>query len=155
MTVRSSTALRDNFGVALAVLLLGALFAGVGAFLARDTVRLSRVGQPAEGRVMDITLTESRNDDGDLERHYYSVVEFLTAQEEKIRFTDAVGYGRPAHTVGQTVSVLYDPADPHTARINSLWGLWGFPGIFLGIGGAVLAFSAALFVQAVRAVMRR
>ncbi|WP_455382070.1 DUF3592 domain-containing protein [Salinispira pacifica] len=69
---------------------------------------------------------------------YYPVVQFKTQDGKTIDFRAASGSQRPRFSVGDSVSVMYDPANPSDSRINSLWGVWGAPLILLGIGALFL-----------------
>lgn len=46
------------------------------------------------------------------------VVAFETAQGTRVRFRSVPSYGRPPYDVGTSVPVLYDPANPFTARVD-------------------------------------
>jgi hypothetical protein len=48
------------------------------------------------------------------------VVRFVTAREQVVEFTSSSGSFPPAHRVGDSVKVLYDPDNPRKARIDSL-----------------------------------
>ena len=72
---------------------------------------------------------------------------FVTPAGEAVEFTGSVGSSPAAFEVGEAVAVLYDPADPQDARIDSFFQLWFGPLIlgFLGLvftaigGGGVIA----------------
>jgi hypothetical protein len=83
---------------------------------------------------------------------YAPVVEFVTRSGEKVTYQSRI-YTRTALPPGKLVTVLYDPANPHEARIDSFTEIWVFPlvgfvgGLILIFGGGV-AFSRALRGQA-------
>lgn len=49
----------------------------------------------------------------------HPIVQYQTANGQPITFVSAVGTSPPLHKVGQRVTVLYDPQQPHEARIRS------------------------------------
>ena len=65
---------------------------------------------------------------------YCPVVRFRAPDGEEYEFESEHG-SRPAmHKVGQTVTVLYDPADPENAEIRSALTRWLVPGLMIAIG---------------------
>lgn len=56
-----------------------------------------------------------------------------------------VGQAPPPYTVGDAVSVLYDPSNPSDAKIDSLLSVW-FWAIFAGILSACLLMNALSFI---------
>jgi hypothetical protein len=138
-TLRRSSALIGVF------FLVGLGMLGGAGYLVVDTRRDIAAGVSADGRVID--LIAERGSDGDT--MYYPRVRFMTAAGEPVEFTGSVGSSPAAFDVGEAVVVLYDPADPGGARIDSFFQLWFGPLIlgFLGLifatvgGGAVIAFA--------------
>ena len=125
--------------------LVGLGMLGGAGYLVVDTRRDIAAGVSADGRVID--LIAERDSDGD--DMYYPRVRFVTAAGEPVEFTGSVGSSPAAFDIGEAVAVLYDPADPGDARIDSFFQLWFGPLIlgFLGFifttvgGGAVIAFA--------------
>ncbi|NTV14606.1 MAG: DUF3592 domain-containing protein [Desulfobulbaceae bacterium] len=77
---------------------------------------------------------------------YYPVVEFKTANGEKVKFTGSAGNaGGPQLPTGSRVEVLYDPANPSQAWIMSFVQYWlGPAGVtamgLMGMLGSIYAF---------------
>lgn len=65
---------------------------------------------------------------------YAPVVQFTTASGEPKRFTSNVATNPPRFSIGQRVSVAYDPANPSHATIDSFFDNWMFPLILAGGG---------------------
>jgi hypothetical protein len=138
-----STSARWPFALLGLFLVAGLGMLGGAGYLVADTRHDIAVGASAEGVVIDLIL--SRDSDGD--DTYYPRVRFATPTGESVEFTGSVGSTPAAFDVGEAVAVLYDPADPQDARIDSFFQLWFGPLIlgFLGFvftaigGGAVVA----------------
>ncbi len=69
---------------------------------------------------------------------YYPVVRFLTDKQEWITQELNIGYS-PAKLEGTKVEVIYNPDEPTTVEINSVFQLEILPRLFvaLGLGGFV------------------
>ena len=106
------------------------VFGGVWLFFS-----ISRVTNQttASGVVVDI---DSRYDsDGDLS--YRPVIEFVATDGDVYQFTGRTGSSsRP--TIGGSIDVLYDPADPQGATEKTFVNLWLFPIAFGGFGALFL-----------------
>jgi len=96
----------------------------------------------AEGTVIAMDRSRSSSGSGSSST-YRPVVEFTTATGKRIEFTGGVGSNPPSHRVGETVTVLYHPADPYSARIKSFIQLWfGFLIMFfLGLVFGAIGFG--------------
>ena len=70
---------------------------------------------------------------------YAPVVEFTTDSGEKDTFTSSSSSYPPAFRKGESVEVLYDPANPYDARINT-FGTLGLASVIVGGLGAVFSF---------------
>jgi hypothetical protein len=114
---------------------IGLFGGGIYSFLStRDFI-----GEAATtgGVVIDL----EREQDADGNDSYYPRVQFET-NGRSYQFRGQVGSGYGTFKVGEQVEVLYDPADPHHARINSFVQLWFFP-LFLGAMGVVFTAIGA------------
>ena len=126
------------------------LLAGLGqlggaAYLTYDTQRDLSVGVRADGEVID--LYESRDSDGDYT--YRPHVRFTTREGEVLEFTSTMGSNPAAFDVGEPVAVIYDPASPRDARIDSFFQLWFAP-LLLGFMGIVFTAVGCLAFQSGR-----
>ena len=75
----------------------------------------------AEGRVIDMVSQKSWDSDTQTyDTYYYPVVEFTSSNGTQQRIQLSEGSWPPAYSKGETVTVLYDSANPTHARIDSL-----------------------------------
>jgi hypothetical protein len=136
--------------------LLGLLFLVIGLLLlswcvstTSTSIHLKRHGVTALGHVTGSAIHHMRKSGRPM---YAPVVEFVTRSGEKITFTGRI-YTRSALPPGKLVPVLYDPANPQAARIDSFVEMWVFPlvgfvgSLILIVGGGAV-FSRAFRSQA-------
>jgi hypothetical protein len=57
----------------------------------------------------------------------YSPVVQFEVKGQSYTFDGGNASDPPAYRVGQEVDILYDPLDPNTAQIDSLFERWAFP----------------------------
>jgi hypothetical protein len=101
----------------MAVIIFGLVFAGVGIYGIVSSRRLWRRGVRTTGSVVDL---ERRVDPGAGPGVvYFPVLEFSTADGEQMRAVSKTS-GQPP--VGKQVPILYDPANPGVAEINTFMG---------------------------------
>jgi len=117
-------------------LLIGLAAMGGAAYLTLDTRRFLSAAIAAPGEVID--LIEVR--DSDNGSVYRPRVRFQLQDGKSFEFTSTTGSNPAAFDVGEAVEVLYEPARPTGARINTLFQLWFAP-ILL----AVLGLAFAMF----------
>lgn len=118
----------------------------VGAyFLYSNTTSFLEQAVTAEGTVVE--LVRSRSSDS---VSYYPVVVFEDASGRHVEFQSNTGSNPPSYSRGETVTVLYERANPESARINGFFSLWGGATIVGGlglvfglVGGGMLVFGAA------------
>jgi len=108
---------------------------GGGLYAISSTV--SFIQKAATGRGVVVSLERSRSSDS---VSYYPVVKFTTREGQEFRFRSNVGSSPPSHRTGEAVTVLYNPANPHDAKIDSFFSLWGF-GLIFGAMGLVFALA--------------
>lgn len=96
----------------------------------------------ADGKVTELERSRSSSSSSS-STMYRPVVEFTTATGKRIEFTSSVGSSPPSHRVGESVRVLYNPANPESARIKSFFQLWfGFLIVFfLGLVFAAIGLT--------------
>jgi hypothetical protein len=100
-------------------------------FVFFNTTSFIRRAVEADGRVTDLERSRSSSSSGS-STTYRPVVQFTTATGKQIEFVSSVGSSPPSHRVGEAVRVLYNPADPQSARIKSFFQLWfGFLIVFV------------------------
>ncbi|WP_206733612.1 DUF3592 domain-containing protein [Flavobacterium sp. YO12] len=98
--------------------------------------------ETVQGTVVELISKRSDNS-----TTYAPVVSFTTKAGNKIEFTSSVSSNPPSYSEGESVEVLYDPAEPKDASINGFASLWIGPLIF-GILGTVfflIGFGIILF----------
>jgi hypothetical protein len=127
-----------GFTAIFLVIGLGLIGGGIYSFL--STRAFLRQAVPAEGAVIDLTAAWD-SEDGSYT--YYPRVRFRTPDGRAVEFTSDVGSSPPAFEVGEPVRVLFDPANPARARIDSFVQLWLLPLILGGIGLVFGFFGAA------------
>jgi len=92
------------------------------------------------GTVIDVSMT---NNEGTIS--YKPTIAYIDINGTKHTgqtFLSASSYN---FARGTTLDILYDPRNPGTVRLNSWFGLWGFPMMFLGVGillGVIATFIA-------------
>lgn len=95
----------------------------------------------AEGTVVDLVVNRSRDS-----RTYSPVVQFMNEAGRKIEFKSQTGSNPPAYSRGESVEVLYIPANPEQAKINSFFSLWGGVSILGGLGAVFFLIGGGLIV---------
>lgn len=121
--------------------LAAVVMAAVGAYFAYTSYQLVRGGQTTTGTVIDLDVSSS-DDGGDT---YAPIVEY-TVGGQTYSFNTRNYSGPPAYHIGQQVTVLYDPANPKTVRINNFWELWLLPGILCPAALILAAATTGAFV---------
>lgn len=123
-------------GLCAGLAAFGLLAGAVWAYFSQQRRMQSRV--PATGTVVELAQRP-----GNRSTIFCPVVEFTVPSGEKIRFTSEFGSRPASHTIGQTVAVRYDPADPQKAEVESGMSLWLMPVIVGGMG--VIACCLSVF----------
>lgn len=134
--------------------LVGVIFALVGAgllvgsfFSFSSTKSFVASAASATGTVIEnryeqsSSTSSSRSSSGS----YYPFIKFSTEAGQEITFRGNVGSNPASFTVGEQVSIYYDPARPEEARLNTFFQLWfltvflgGMGSVFFLIGGGIL-----------------
>lgn len=109
-------------------------------FLYQNKKAFLEKADTAQGTVIE--LLQSRSDNSTT---YKPLVSFKTKEGRQIEFTSSVSSNPPGYDEGETVEVLYDPADPKDANINGFASLWLGP-LILGILGAVFSLVGFLII---------
>lgn len=63
---------------------------------------------------------------------------------KRFTFNSSISSSPPAYAVGDKVTMLYHPANPRSAQINTFHDRWMFPLIFTFVGLGAVAFSFAI-----------
>lgn len=81
---------------------------------------------------------------------YLAIYQFRTIDGKKIKAKDSLSRNPPQFQVGQEIDVLYNPENPHNARINKWLNLYFLPVLLGGLGllfggiGVLIVFSKVL-----------
>jgi hypothetical protein len=140
--------------VVLIVLMLGgaiSLVVGVKALV--DSQRFVAKATAANGVVVDVAevvqRVEKRGPDGDWYYQdvtvFHPVLRFVTAGEQEVRFQASEGSDDPfAYGVGDSIRVLYDPANPQAARLDTWGSRWGDSITLVAIGFGLLVIGGVI-----------
>ena len=121
---------------------IGALMLAGAFYFYQDRQAFLKKAETVQGTVVELISKRSDNS-----TTYAPVVSFTTKAGNKIEFTSSVSSNPPSYSEGESVEVLYDPAEPKDASINGFASLWIGPLIF-GILGTVfflIGFGIILF----------
>lgn len=134
--------------IAVILAVIGGVLTAGGVTAARANARFRRRAERAQGTIVELQLGASPGDTvvaGGSGPLYYPVVAFTTGEGRPIRARSAFGANPAPGRVGDTVTVLYDPRDPHSFRLDR----------FAAGGGCVTAalLVAGLTVLAVAAIV--
>ena len=124
------------FGLCSGLAALGLLGGAAWTYFKQQRTMQSRVA--TTGTVVELTRQNTT-------RGYIlcPVVEFTIPSGEKIRFTSEFGLRPASHTIGQSIAVRYDPADPQIAEVESAISLWLAPLIMVFMGVIACCLSVA------------
>jgi hypothetical protein len=122
---------------------IGIVAVAIGAVWTFTTARFVSGAERTGGTVIDL----SRSEDSEGSVTYSPIVRFKV-EGRTIQFTASSSSSSPP-SVGERVEVLYDPDDPHDARLSGFLDLWGGPMIVGGLG-IVFAVIGSAIVWATR-----
>lgn len=134
-----------SLGIALLFNIIGLAVFGGGIWSFADTREFLALAKETPGTVVE--LIASTDDDG---TSYYPVVSFQDTSGTQQRVQTSMGSNPPAHDVGESVTVLFDPAKPQKMRIKGFWGVWGLTAFLLGFGTLWESFSFVLLSKSLR-----
>ena len=134
----------DAMGITrIAVRVFGALslvsaFAllALGASCYNRAASFRKTAVEAQGAVIGLREGLSTGAHGESSTVYYPIIRFADKAGQDHTLYSSSGSDPPAYEVGERVSVLYDPANPKEAKVNSFTGLWLWP-LLLGIIGGL------------------
>jgi hypothetical protein len=135
----------------IVLMLAGATALVVGGKALVDSRRFVATAVATNGVVVDVAgvvqQVQKRGPDGDWYYQdvtvFHPVVRFVTAREREVRFQASEGSNDPfAYRVGDTIRVLYDPANPQAARLDTWSSRWGDSVTLVAIGLGLLVLGA-------------
>lgn len=133
--------------VLIVLILVGAVMVGIGVKALLDGRRFIAAAVEASGVVVEIANV--REYDSDLERDVtrpYPVVEFVTAREQVVRYQPPVGSNPPDYRLGGPLKVLYDPADPQHAVLDTWDDVWKMGVVFVSVGLLLMVFNGVMYL---------
>ena len=139
---------RIRRGVTAVSLLFGlALLLGGGYFLERQREFIAK-SVAAEGRVIENERIQWTNNNGrgSSRSSYRAIVSFTDRNGQTFTCRDKIGMNPPSFSVGQNVTILYEPQNPQTAMIDRGAKNYLIPGIAFGLGALItLSWLPRLF----------
>jgi hypothetical protein len=126
---------------------MGLTFVACGLWFFHRTCTFLATAATAWGEVIDLETRRAYGRQGKrsyVYSIYHPVVRFPLPDGEMVQFTSQIGSTPPEFQVGQSVKVLYHPAQPQSARIQGFWELWGQATFCAGLGVILLFFGVML-----------
>ena len=136
-------------GCLVSLLAVGLLIGAVVVYVRQGRQLADRVS--VQGTVTGLERSATTPGSGGV---YCPVVEFQATNGQTIRFQSAFGTMPASHKVGQSVTVLYNPANPQEAEVSSAVSRYLYPGVlaFMGLVALCLGGSFLLFTFFMSAV---
>ena len=137
-------------GCLVSLLAVGLLIGAVVVYVRQSRQLADRVS--VQGTVTGLERTVTNPGSGGV---YCPVVEFQVSGQT-IRFQSAFGTMPASHKVGQSVTILYNPANPQEAEVSSVVSRYLYPGVlaFMGLIALCLGGSFLLFTFFMSAVLQ-
>ena len=139
--------LKDRSDMNTILNLLGVIFSlvglsllAVGGYLLFDTRAFLSDAAATSGTVISLSLTSESGT-----TLYAPIVSFVTGDGESLVLRSNAYSEGWKDRQGDIVKVLYDPADPKKAKIDSLFQLWGATLIFSGVGVVFSGVGLGIF----------
>ncbi len=128
--------------------MLGLLFAALGLTMLARARRFAATASRAMGTVVDVTTKWSNPGGPGATGSWlrFPVVQYDTADGRSITFTSRTGTSPSPYKLGRQVPVLYDPANPRDARINTFMMTRLLPGCFVAFGAFFVVLSVAILL---------
>ena len=123
---------------------VAAVLVGVGLRRRQESRRFAASAARAGGVVVDLVSGPPGPQGG--VPLAYPVVRYHTTDGREVVFRSGFGSQPPLWRPGQSVTVLYDPADPEAARVETKAATVVAPGCFVAVGVGLAAFATVLFL---------
>lgn len=127
-------------------LVVGILFLVGTTFSLYSGMDMAKNGIKTTGTITDLDISVSE----DKSRTYFPIIQFTTQENQQVEFRSSMGSSSYRGSIGQSIDVLYNPANPNDAIIDSTFGVYGlsiilgiFGGVFTLIGGVPVVFGIA------------
>ncbi len=131
-------------GLLFLIIGVGLLIGGIVAFVKQTRKDARSVS--ATGRVINL---ERRVFNPGRAGVYCPVVQFTASDGQVIQFESAFGTMPASHSIGQTIAVKYDPANPRAAEVDSAVANWFAPGCMALMGVAFLLMGFVFVVMSI------
>lgn len=119
-----------DFIIGIAFSLIGGVMALIAVFLFVRTRMFISNAQEVKGTVIRMMYSHSSEGGGG----YSPVYQFKTIEGRLVEKQDSLSSNPPMFTEGQTIDVLYEPANPENARIKKWMSLYFLPLLLGGMG---------------------
>jgi len=127
------------------LVVIGAVLSGASYYFYTSTTEFLETAKRTEGIVVKLLQEQDGENNSTT---YRPVFEFTDESGKDHVIESGTSSNPPAFKKGETVEILYAPASPEDAKINSFFSLWGISLIFGIVGGFFLAFGAVfLFIK--------
>jgi hypothetical protein len=133
---------------------VGLLFLLVGIGLFVHTRHFVATAQHAGGTVVSLELVTSNLRSRSSSPTWAPRVQFATPDGQTHEFVSTSSSNPPSYGRGEHVGVLFDPARPEIARIDSFFSLWGAPLIFTVLGGVFVLIMGVVMLALRRGAAR-
>ena len=130
--------------MAIAFCSVGALLAVIAAYFFISTRTFMSTAQEVKGKVIQMVYRGTSSSSGG---GYSPVYQFKTIEGKEIVVTDNLSSNPPAFKEGQSIDVLYDPANPQKARIKRWMSLYFVPVLLGGLGVIFGGIGVALLIS--------
>jgi uncharacterized protein DUF3592 len=121
--------------------LAGVGFVAIGAHVIRTGRRLRTYGRRVPGVVVRLRFDPNEHGGG----QYYPVLRFQTHDGDTVETESDLGTNPAPVRPGQQVAVVYDPAKPRRARLDTMLGGGAVHGpLFIAFGVVVALIAAAV-----------
>ncbi len=125
--------------VVLIIMMLGGIaFSILGVKALVNSRHFLANATAATGTVTDIHRVIQDN-----EPSYYPIVEFVTLRERVVRFE--ADESNADLQVGDSIKILYDPANPQEARVDTWFSRWGGAIVMLCVGLGLIIIPAVVY----------
>jgi hypothetical protein len=144
-TQSSALVIRTPIWVYFFSMIVPCAFCAVGLYLGIPSLIAGLDTEPTDGMV--VAIEERITSDG---KSYKPIVEYMVGQD-RFQCRGAVWSDPHIYSVGDRVSVRYNPDHPEIGMIDSFFQRWLGPLIFLSVGALFEAFILAGLKQRLRA----
>lgn len=125
----------------------GACTVGVGIYIYSNSLAFLDHAKSATGTVVEIAISSSNRPGKKEKVTQRPIIEFQLESGDKARFKSELGTKSSSYSVGDTVPVLYDPAEPSEARIDSFLTKYGLETLLSSLGTIFLAIGLIAFLR--------